>query len=199
MARAIRQRSLVASIVIVGLALVLPLATLTAIATYWYVAAERARLEAVAHLTGDHLRERLDRDLAEMIAVARTLATSPAIDAGDLTGFHVQASALVAVKDGSVILAELDGRHLVNTYVAPGGALPVVPRPEIAAKLVATRKPVVSKVVLSGLTRNEIVLISVPVIRNDAVAKVVTIIVQVTHFAPLIAQQQLAEPYSAGL
>lgn len=199
MGGALRQRSLVASMVAFGLALVLPLAVLSAITTSWYVSTERARLEAVARLSGDHLRERLDRDLAERIAIARTLATSPAIDAGDLAGFGAQARALVAVKDGTVVLAELDGRHLVNTYVEPGGAMPFVPRPEIAARLLATRKPIVSKVVVSGLTGNQIVLISVPVIRNDAVAKLVTIIVSMQLFAPLIERQHLAEPYSATI
>ena len=73
-----------------ALAIALPLMVLTVTTTDWYVAAERARLQTMGQLTGDHLRERLDRDLSEMSAMARTLATSPSIDAQDWARFDAQ-------------------------------------------------------------------------------------------------------------
>ncbi|WP_019906062.1 response regulator [Methylobacterium sp. 77] len=180
-----------------ALAVALPLVMLAVVTTDWYVSAERARLATMGQLTGDHLRERLDRDLSEMTTMARTLATSPSIDAEDWARFDAQGRALVDTTEFTVSLVRLDGRQIVNTRVPAGAAMPTSPRPEIAAKLVATRRPVVSPAIKSVMSGVDIVLICAPVLRGGTLEMYVSIAVRMDHFLRLIAQADIADPFSA--
>ncbi|WP_018046140.1 response regulator [Methylobacterium sp. 88A] len=180
-----------------ALAIALPLVVLAGVITDWYVTAERARLQTMGQLTGDHLRERLDRDLSEMSAMARTLATSPSIDAEDWARFDAQGRALVDTTEFTVSLVHVDGRQIVNTRVPVGTAMPSSPRPALAASLIATRRPVISPVIKSVVTGADIVLICAPVLRGGAPEMFVSIAVRTDHFARLIAQAEIDDPFSA--
>lgn len=183
---------------VLALAIAVPLVVLAVVTTDWYVTAERARLQTIGQLTGDHLRERLDRDLSEMSAMARTLATSPSIDAEDWARFDAQGRALVDTTEFAVSLAHVDGRQIVNTRVPVGAAMPSSPRPELAASLIATRRPVISPVIKSVLTGADIVLICAPVLRGGGAPEMfVSIAVRTDHFARLIAQAEIDAPFSA--
>ncbi|WP_311275835.1 response regulator [Methylobacterium sp. WCS2018Hpa-22] len=180
-----------------ALAIALPLMVLTVITTDWYVAAERARLQTMGQLTGDHLRERLDRDLSEMSAMARTLATSPSIDAQDWARFDAQGRALVDTTEFTVSLTRFDGRHIVNTRVPAGQPMPTSPRPDIVAALLATRLPVISSAVKSAVTGADIILICAPVLRGGPPDMYVSVAMRVDHFAPLIAQAAIDDSFAA--
>lgn len=194
-----RPRSFAATFTLVALALALPLVTLTVVAASWYVGSERARLTAIAHSTGERLRERIDRELAEMTAIARTLATSPLIDSVDTAGFEAQARTLTDQKTVTIALAELDGRQLVNTRAAPGQPLPTVRRQAIVEALLRTRMPVVSGRLVSGLTGRPIIGVCVPVIRDGMITKIVWVVVRIEHFEGLIAQAGIDSPYSSAI
>lgn len=191
------QHSAVAAMMVFALAIALPLVVLAVVTTDWYVTAERARLQTMGQLTGDHLRERLDRDLSEMSAMARTLATSPSIDAEDWGRFDAQGRALVDTTEFTVSLVHVDGRQIVNTRVPAGTAMPSSPRPDLAASLIATRRPVISPVIKSVVTGADIVLICAPVLRGGAPEMFVSIAVRTDHFARLIAQAEIDDPFSA--
>ena len=194
-----RTRSLVASFTLFAFALAVPLVTLTAVTASWYVDSKRARLTAVGELTGDHLRERVDRELAEMTAIARALATSSAIDADDFAAFEAQARAIVDARNVTVTLADLDGRQHVNTRAEPGQALPTVARPALTAELLRTRGPVVSGLLTSGLTGRRIIGVNAPVIRDGMMTRVVSVVVRIEHFDALIADERIGKPYSAAI
>ncbi len=65
----------------------------------------------------------VDRELDKRAAVARTLAASPAIAAGDLRAFHAQAKAAVAGSGDWVVLIE-NADQVLNTSVPFGTPLP---------------------------------------------------------------------------
>ncbi|GJD84660.1 response regulator [Methylobacterium haplocladii] len=194
-----RTHSLVGLFARLAFALAIPLAIFTAVAAFCYGQSEHARLTTVGRLTGDHLRERVDRELAEMTAIARTLATSPAIDAGDDAAFDAQARAVIDVDTATVVLADLDGRHRVHTRAEPGRTLPTIPRPAIVAAVTASRQPYVSGLMVSGLTGRRIVGVHAPVIRAGVVTKIVSVVVRVEHFETLIEQEGIGKPYSAAI
>src|ERR1044072_5349833 len=58
-------------------------------------ASERADLEARLLHVAENLSDDLDRELSNLITTLKTLATSPALQAGDLGAFHAQAKAAV--------------------------------------------------------------------------------------------------------
>jgi len=64
----------------------------------------------------------VDAEIDRSIAALRVLATSEALDRGDIPAFEAAARRAVASQPGwrFVSLAGLDGRHLVNTFFKPG-------------------------------------------------------------------------------
>ncbi|WP_460005890.1 response regulator [Methylorubrum rhodinum] len=195
----VRSRPLVVSFALFALALMLPPATVAILATHWYVESERDRLTHTLALIGEEVRERIDHDLARMEAVARTLAASPSIDAGDLRAFRAQALASIDSEGTTVTLAELDGRQLVNTRAPDDTALPVMPRPETIERLLATRRPVVSGLMTSQLTGRPIVSVVVPVLREDVVVKVVALVTLAEQVEALIRNPHVRAPYWAAV
>ena len=195
----VRSRPLVVSFALLALALMVPPATVALVATRWYVASEQERLSHTLSLIGEEIRERIDHDLSRMEAVARTLAASPSIEGGDWRAFRTQALASVAPGDTTVTLSELDGRQLVNTRAPDDTALPVVPRPELVARLMETRRTVISGLMTSGLTGRPIVSVIAPVLRDGVVVKIVGLVTETGHFEALIRSPHIAAPYWASV
>lgn len=199
MTAGVRSRPLVASFVLFALALALPFATVAITATSWYVGSERERLRSTVTLIGEEVRDRIDRELAEMEAVARTLAASPSIDTGELAGFRAQALASIDPDHTAVVLAELDGRQLVNTRVPGDRALPPMPQPDLTEPLLRTRRPVISGLTTSQVTGQPIVYVVAPVIRDGRVVKTVAVVIRAEHFAPLMRLPHVTGPYWAAV
>ena len=195
----VRSRPLVVSFALFALALMVPPALVAVVATRWYVASEQERLSHTVALIGEEIRDRIDHDLARMEAVARTLAASPTIDADDLSAFRAQALASLTTAETTVTLAELDGRQLVNTRAPDDAALPSMPRPDLLARLVETRRPVISGLMTSALTGRPVVSVTAPVIRGDAVVKMVALVTLAEHFETLIRNPHVTAPYWAAV
>lgn len=194
-----RSRPLVMSFALFALALMVPPATVAVVATRWYVESERDRLSQTLTLIGEEVRDRIDHDLARMEAVARTLATSPSIDAGDLRAFRAQALASVEPDAATVTLAELDGRQLVNTRAPDDTALPIMPRPDLIVRLIETRRPVITGVMTSKLTGRPIISVIAPVIRQGVVVKIVALVTLTEHFETLIRNPHVSAEYWASV
>ncbi|KQT46493.1 hypothetical protein ASG52_12215 [Methylobacterium sp. Leaf456] len=199
MTRGVRSRPLVVSFALFALALMVPPATVAVIATHWYVASEQERLSHTLALIGEEVRDRIDHDLTRMEAVARTLAASPSIDAGDLPAFRAQALASFDPAEATVTLAELDGRQIVNTRAPDDSTLPTMPRPDLIARLVETRRPVISGLMTSKLTGRPIVSVNAPVIRDGVVVKLVALVTLADHFETLIRNPHVGDPYWAAV
>jgi two-component system sensor histidine kinase UhpB len=120
---------------------------------------ESARVDAAA----------LDREFASTMSVLQTLATSPALDRGDVEAFYQEGRRAQSTQPGWYTLALLapDGRQLVSTRQPLGVTLPQVPELASVERLTATKQPVVGTVVRAPRGGNEHLLpIRVPVIRN---------------------------------
>lgn len=191
----VRSRPLVASFALFALGLVVPLTTVALIATHWYVGSERERLRTVVTLIGEDIRERVEHDLSEMETIARTLAASPSIDAGDDRAFRAQALASIDSARMAVTLGELDGRQRVNTRAETDAALPRMPRPDLTAQVVESRRPVISDVLVSALTGRRIVAVTAPVIRHGAVVRIVAVVMHVDQFEGLLRSPHLGASY----
>ncbi|SFK92251.1 response regulator [Methylorubrum salsuginis] len=195
----VRSRPLVVSFALFALALMVPPATVAVVATRWYVISEQERLSHTLALIAEEIRSRIDHDLAQMETVARTLAASPSIDAGDLAAFRIQALASFDPAEATVTLADLDGRQRVNTRASDDSALPTLPRPDLIARLVATRRPVISGLMSSPLTGRPIVSVFAPVIRDGAVVRLVALVALADRFEALIRSPHVTDPYWASV
>ncbi|HEX6708300.1 MAG TPA: ATP-binding protein [Albitalea sp.] len=99
----------------------------TAALVVWIVAASYLRETESTHQrlreTAHALALVVDREFDERAAIARTLASSPAIAAGDLRGFYEQAKAATEGSGNWIVLVDHDDQ-LLNTGVAFGTPLP---------------------------------------------------------------------------
>ena len=74
-------------------AVLLPVSVLTAALLFNSAQLERTQIEARLDQVVDDLAEDTDLYLSNLVSILQTLATSPALQAGDLEAFHGQASA----------------------------------------------------------------------------------------------------------
>ncbi|WP_372617491.1 sensor histidine kinase [Falsiroseomonas sp.] len=108
----------------ITLAAVLPLLGLAALLAVRFVAAETERFERAVRDSTFAAALAVERDLSASIAVLRALATSQALQSGNLAAFHEQARAVRDVLGANVILRSPRGRQLVSTFYAWGETLP---------------------------------------------------------------------------
>jgi signal transduction histidine kinase len=92
-----------------------PMAGTALIAAYSMYSDERRVVVTTALETAKALSLVADREIDYRAAVLRTLAASPALDAGMLERFHIQSSEVVRDSQASVVLTRPDGTVLLDT------------------------------------------------------------------------------------
>lgn len=140
---------------------------------------EAARVDAAA----------LDRELGATIRALQILSSSPALDDGDLAGFHAEAR---RVQEGmsdwySVLLIDTRGQQLVSSRLPLGSPLPPVHERSSFERALALRQPVVSP--LTTMQREELgygFAVRVPIVRSGEPRYVLTAIVRAERLAPLV-------------
>ena len=112
----------------------------------------------------------IDRDLASVMSGLRVLATSSALDTGDLPTFYAQAQAAAAQQNiTNYVLLDHSGRQLINTLLPLDAPLPPTPGTSQLQRIFETGAPLVSDLFVGPVTREPIVAIGVPVVRNGRV------------------------------
>lgn len=192
-----RGRTLASTFAVFALALVVPFAVLTGIATKLYIDSEQSRLTAIGRLSSDRLRENVDRHLAEMGAAAGTLAQFADINSENLGAFDAQVRAVAKALGYTAGLSTLEGRHLTNTLVQPGQPLPVKSRPAIAEALVRTQRPVVSDVMVGATIGNAVISVNAPVLRHGKVTGILSVVANVDRFQKVISDAKIYAPHYA--
>ncbi len=118
--------------------------------------------------------DELDRDIDRQLAVLTTLATSPALAAADWSAFYNQARASLGGR-AYVVLLDVEGRQLVNTFVPYGQAPAMTGNPETVARMRAASGPVVSDLFVSLVTQQPVYTISIPVLHDGALRYILSI------------------------
>ena len=89
-----------------------------------WVASEEQRLQEVTTENTNSLLVQVDTLLAGQIATLQALATSPALDAGNLVEFDRQARDILALQGTHLVLRDRTGQQLVNTRLPWGSPCP---------------------------------------------------------------------------
>jgi signal transduction histidine kinase len=124
----------------------------------------------------------VDREFGSVISILEALATSPALDRGDLEGFYAEAQRVQSTQPSwyTVVLLSRDGMQLVNTRLPWGMALRDVVEPGSFHRVVSSRQPVVGSVRHPPAGGSEFVFpIRVPVVRDGEVKYALSAIVNV--------------------
>ncbi|RZA32763.1 MAG: response regulator [Lysobacteraceae bacterium] len=111
-------------LLILVLAVLVPSFIAAALAvSYVYHEEQKSQVQSVSEATRAFALM-VDTELRAHTAILHTLAGSPALHEGDLRTFYDFARRIAPTRDTVVVLADLDGRQLVNTRRPFGAALP---------------------------------------------------------------------------
>ncbi|MDP2800891.1 MAG: PAS domain S-box protein [Phreatobacter sp.] len=195
---AVKERSLAIYLAAFAAALTVPLLLLAAFLTWRYTQAEGRQLEAGALQRSENVAAEIDRLLSARLAILRVLATSPAIDAGDVARFDSQAREFAAMGI-DIRLRRLDGQLLVDTSAPPGSPLPSWSVIAPIGDAITGKGPVFSDLFVSRGTATYAVAIFLPVIRGGEVVSVVSTTFSPEVFTRMMADFGVAAPFYATL
>jgi C4-dicarboxylate-specific signal transduction histidine kinase len=134
----------------------------------------------------------VDRELASIQAALQVLATSPAFASGDLAAVHRQAlQVLRSYPEADIIVADITGQQLVNSYRPYGDPLPKRNTPETVRRIFASGNPIVSDLFFGAVTRQPLIAIDVPVFSNGRVIYDLSMTLHSKRVAAILSQGRL--------
>jgi two-component sensor histidine kinase len=189
-------------LMLLTLAVALPFVLLTVGIVWQLVSNEReTRREAILFST-QTLMNAVDAILNKQVAVARQLATSPALQADDLVTFRSEAErAASELSGGWIVLSDQDGQQLMNLIKPAGEPLPLRAPAGIAlqTRAIQTGQVQISDVYNGAVLDGPVITVEVPVQRTDKPPLCLTIVMEPRIFLPLFEQWNLPEGWLAGL
>ena len=158
---------------------ILPLAVMAGLGLYALKRQQDARAERVGLELARSVANAVDAELRSAISILETLATTPTLDQGDLTGFRERARRVLERMPEWAAIALMDGEGIpvVDTRSPEGSRLlPVVMDYESLDYVLRTRTPSVGSLKRHP-TKDWLFAVRVPVIRDAAVKYVISALV----------------------
>src|SRR5215203_101896 len=140
------------------------------------------------------LSQHLDRDVQQEITVLQAVALLPSLDGPSLPEFHAQATRMMnAMPEWAFMaLARPSGEQIINTLRPAGDTLPSFDA-EVIRRVMETRRAVVHSrlgAMNEAVYPGPVVLLCVPVIRNEAVTGVLVAAMKAEHVQQLVQDQE---------
>ena len=171
--------------------LVLPGMAFSALLMLRLSALERARNQQAAEAAAVRTADAVDRELTNIRAALRVLATSPALTAADIPAFDRQARAVGATMGLNVVLTDRDGQQYSNTRSPPGGPLPLTNVTDTLREVVETGRPGLSDLFLGAVSGAPALAVLMPVPERTAPDWVLITSMQPSYLARLLQAQAL--------
>jgi len=187
----LRQRLLLLAAVAI-----LPLALATGFALLTLANQQRAQGGQTAVELARALATAVDSELSSSIDVLQALGTSPSLDQRALRAFHARARRVVETQPNwvAVILADPEGRPLVNTRYPFGAQLPGLTEPASLRRLVEMRSPVIGTLA-EGTNGGLYFAVRVPVMRGGELRYVLSAVVKPQAIHDVIMRQRVPEDW----
>ncbi len=194
--------SLRARLIAIVLSLAVPL-NLVIASVVWSLAkaAEEAQLTSLRY-SARSVSTALDAELGKYLALALALSRSPALSSGDLPSFEQEARRLFeSVPDAWVLVADTDGRQLVNTAQQAKQPLSVrVPLAVQAQRLAfESRAPVISGIRTGPVTNRLVATIDVPIFKDGQPYRALAVTMTTDGFFRLLNASGLPNNWLAGI
>jgi two-component sensor histidine kinase len=158
----------------------------------------RDQLEEQLLATARALSGAVDRQVAEGVAVAETLATDQALLNGDWKAFDLRARRATLNRPGWVVVTAADGQQRVNTLAPWGSALPRTPPPAYMAAARAAGRTQVSDLRMGAMAQRHVVTVGAPVdIKGEPY--VVSYVVEAASFTSVFRQQRAPDRWVATI
>jgi two-component sensor histidine kinase len=158
-----------------ALATLLPVAILAGVLLARAATLERTQLEARLIQVAADLADDVNRDIDRQITILRTLATVRSLADGDWPAFYAQAKAAAEDKAYVILIDATSLAQIVNTYVPYGEAPPLTDDPETVGRILKSKGPVVSDLLVSLVTKRPVYNVSIPASRDGEVRYVLSL------------------------
>ena len=185
-------------LIVFALIVAAPLLLLIGVLLYRSVTLEGEQIRQRIGQTLDALVTGLDRDVERRIAILETLATSTRLAEEDWPSFYDQAK--VALRGQAyLVLADAEGRQLVNTFVPYGDAPKVTGDPGTLQRIRQDPGPIVSDLFTSLVVRQPVYSVSIPVLRNNELRYVMSLVLMPEDLRELLKGQGLPAEWSVAI
>ena len=140
----------------------------------------------------------LDSEVKAMTAGLQVLALSAALQRDDFEQFRRNAKSFLTQfpENQSIVIADRDGRQVFDTRAAPGGVLPARTSRAGTGEVFKTRKPAYSPLFAGSISKDLIITITVPVLRNGEVVYDLSFNPSLAEFQRIIERQRPNEHWT---
>jgi len=194
--------TIAARITAIVLTLAVPL-NLVIFAVVWYLADDSSEAQRTSLLyTARSIARAADAELGKYMALAQALSRSPALLDEDIGAFDVEARrAFASIEDAIVLVADTEGRELMNTASLPGQALPYRHPDAIEAqkRAFATGSIGLTDVLFGPVIDDWIVNLEVPIFKNGQPFRALAVLMKAEAYLRLLNNQQLPKNWLAGI
>ena len=200
-AAAFNNLSISGRLVLLMLALALPL-NLVVVGVIWDLVNRAHEVQRASLLyTARSIAAGVDAEISKYMALAEALSRSPALLDDNLDAFEVEARRALSGTGTWMLVSDVDGQQLLNTFTQPGQSLPRRNPAAIAAqrRAFSTRSIVISDLFRSPLTQNWIVTIDVPVFKAGQPFRGLAIIMREGELLRLLNAQDIPKNWLAGI
>ncbi|MGA7327027.1 MAG: cache domain-containing protein, partial [Rhodomicrobium sp.] len=142
----------------------------------------------------------VDAKLGEYMALGQALARSPALLQDDFAAFEAEARrAFASMPDAQIMVADLEGRQLINTAKQPGQRLPSRDPAGLAAQKGAfeTGSPLIADVHIGNVSQDWIINIEVPIFKSGQPFRALAVAIKTQSFYRLLNAQHMPEDWLA--
>ena len=192
--------SIGARISLVVLTLAVPL-NLVIAGVVWHLSKTASETQRTSLLyTARSVAGAVDAKLGEYMALAQALARSPALLEDHLGVFEPEARRdFASMPDAQIMVADLEGRQLINTARELGQALPVRDPVGLAAQKHAfeTGSPLIADVRVGNVSQEWIINIEVPIFKNGQPFRALAVALKTQSFLRLLNAQHMPENWLA--
>ena len=178
-------------LILYGLSIVVPVLIFAGLLFVQFERSERTRLEERVREVASNVAVDVDREIDNIIATLAALAASPSLQTGDLPAFREQARKVLRATGSNIVLRDLTGQQLVNTRVAPEAVLPKVGPLDVDRKVLETRQPVISDLMVGAVSKAPVMIVNVPVFSGDDIVYLLNMGLEPTRFSDVIAREIL--------
>ncbi len=162
-------------------------------------AQQLAQAEArVVQLAVD-LADDISNELERGVTILETLALSGSLERGEYSALHTHAKRILERRSDLFVVLDASGQHIVNSLVPLGSARPQYGNPEAFAKVVATRKPMVTDMFYGNTRKTWVINILYPVLRDGAVDRVLVLSLTADRVRRILHSQQLEGDWTSSV
>jgi PAS domain S-box-containing protein len=176
-------------------ALLAPILVLAAILAWQFARAEQRRFEQRAQTAAQQIVAIVDTELARLQAAAETLASSAALRHGNFERFHKRALDVIGAfpnpRNYAVVVRDLTGQQVVNTWLPWGVPLPKGAGTDADAIVLATRRPHVQDLFVGATAGRHLLTVRVAVMTDEVATHVLSIGFEPAHILNLLEAQRL--------